>query len=70
MKIQFKELKKAVEYINKNGDHASVDLSFAAKDGTINRLRFAFSDLKGDDIVIEVPDDERAFSKLTRTERF
>lgn len=69
MKLQFKELKKAIDYILKHGDQGNVSV-FGAQGPGDGSFIIKFSDMNGDEVSISLPSDERAFSKLTRTERF
>ncbi len=69
MKLQFKELKKAIDYIVKHGDQGSINV-FGAQGVGDGAFIIAFSDANGDEVKISLPTDEREFIKLTRTERF
>ncbi len=67
MKLQFSELKKALDYIDKNSDRCDVNLSF----DTINEsLSINFNTLDGSSVQVVLHADERKFSKITKTERF
>lgn len=70
IKIEYKELEKAIEYMRKHSDKCKVTLGLVQVGQAFECLTITFTDGAGDSVVLTIPTDERQFSKLTRTERF
>lgn len=70
MKIEFKELKKALDYIDKHSDKGKITIQLQQQGTVHDCLLLIFTDGSNDSIVISLPTDERAFSKISKTERF
>lgn len=70
MKINFADLKKAIDYIAKNGDSGKIYLQLS-NFGTVKDLvTLEFNTPDGDKVIITLPTDERSFPSITRNERF
>ena len=70
MKLEFKEVQKALDYISKEGDRGFISISGINKDTAFEGVIFEFMTLTGDSASIFLPTNEKAFSKLTISERF
>lgn len=70
MKLSYKEMQKAMDYIAKNSDKAFLDIDSGPAIYPREGLRIKFTNNSGDDVEIFMPLDEQAFSKITKTERF
>ena len=70
MKINFSELKKAMEYIAKHSDQCNIDF-IVHEHGTVkDSADLSFNTIDNDKITITLFSDEKMFSKITRMERF
>ncbi len=70
MKIQYKELRKALDYIAKNGDQAFVTIKAINEETAFEGIVFEFINNETDAVSIFLPTNEKAFSKITTSERF
>lgn len=69
MKLDFKDLKRVIDYIEKYGDKGVVKVVEASQ-GMTHALTFTFCTPKLEDIEITLPADEQSFGRITKTERF
>ena len=68
MKIEVKALIKIIEYLKQHSDQGKISVTVLPQ--SRERLLFTFSDLKGTETTISLPEDEREFGSITKTERF
>lgn len=66
MKVDIKELEKAISFFKKNGDPAEVTVDF----DTLGHFRMrAYTDLSGQVTVTLYESDSRKMAEVTKTER-
>jgi hypothetical protein len=70
LKIQYKELKKAIDYIEKHGDKAFVNVVARQLGGAFDSISFHFTDMNTDEVELVIFSNPEVFSKITKTERF
>jgi hypothetical protein len=70
MKIDYKELKKAVDYIEKHGDKDKVEIKVSGVGGAFGGITLVFQRLDAHSVEIKIFEDEKMFSRLTKSERF
>ncbi len=71
MKIEFSRLKKAIDYIEKHGDKGLIDINLSNFGTVKDHVEIKFNTVAdGDIVMIELPTDDRAFNKITKSERF
>ena len=70
LKFQYKELQKALDYISKHGDQAFVVIKTINPDTAFEGIVLEFKNNEDDQVSIFLPTNEKAFSKITTSERF
>ena len=70
MKIDYPDLKRAMDYIDKHSDKGAITIIPVVYGTVKDALQITFSTLDGDKVTLGVSEDDRGFDTITRTERF
>lgn len=69
MKLDFKDLKRVIDYIERYSDKGVVKVTESGL-GNNHALTFTFCTPRLEDVEITLPADEQSFGRITKTERF